>query len=154
MKRSEGRKARQTVNGIIHTSLISMLSLFIFNSPGYGSPYIPVNVTDAPVTIEEAALSAGLDADSGQAGRVVITAVNGEVGSRAVFTLLAELQDGEAVHTETPHDIEPPYGMMLQPAPRAMTAVPSSPARLCGDVSCPGLTLPGYSDPQVIAAVR
>jgi len=111
MKISEGRKARQTVNGIIHTSLISMLSLFIFNSPGYGSPYIPVNVTDAPVTIEEAALSAGLDADSGQAGRVVITAVNGEVGSTAVSTLLAELQDGEAVHTETPLDIEPPYGM-------------------------------------------
>ena len=83
-----------------------MLSLFIFNSPGYGSPYIPVNVTDAPVTIEEAALSAGSGAESGLTSQRISTAVTGEVSSRAVSTLLAELQEEEAVHTEMPFDIE------------------------------------------------
>jgi hypothetical protein len=117
MKRSEGRKAHQPVNAIIHTSLISLLSFFIFSSTGYGSTYIPANVTAAPVTIEEAVLFAGLGAEPVLASLGVIAAVNGEVSSTAVSTLLAELQDGEAVYTETQLDIETLNGTDLTARP-------------------------------------
>lgn len=117
MKRSEGREARQTVKGIIHTSLISMLGFFIFSSPGYGSAYIPANVITAPVTIEEATLFAGLVAESGPAGQSAIAAAIGEASSTAVSTLLTELQDGEAVYTETQLDIEPLNGTYLTARP-------------------------------------
>jgi hypothetical protein len=106
MKRTEGRKASQAVNGIIHASLVSMLGFLIFSSPGYGSPYIPVNDATAPVTIEEAALFAGLGAEPVLASLGVIAAVDGEVSSTAYSSLLAGLQDGDAVYTETQLDIE------------------------------------------------
>ena len=117
MKRSAGQKVRRPLNGSIYTSLISMLGFFIFSTPGYGSTYIPANVAAAPVTIEEAALFAGLGAEPVLASLEVFAAVNGEVGSAAVSTLLAELQDGEAVHTDMPFDLELLNGPALTALP-------------------------------------
>ena len=94
-----------------------MLSFFIFSSPGYGSTYIPVNASTAPVTIGEAALFAGLGAEPVLASQGIIAAVNGEVSGTAVSTLLAELQDGEAVYTEMQLDRELLDGTSLTARP-------------------------------------
>jgi len=110
MKTLKGWKTHLPINGIFHMSCISILSFFVFISTGYRSTDVPVKIDSAPVVIGAAASLAGSGGGSGLTNRVLFTAVNDDIGTRAASTLLAELQDEEADYTETLLDSEPVGG--------------------------------------------
>jgi hypothetical protein len=106
MKKLGGQKAHLTVNGIFHIAFISMLSFFIFSSPGYGSTDILVEVNTTPVAIEAAALFASLGGGSGLNYQGIFSSVTGDIGNTAASTFVTGFNDEEAVYSETLFDIE------------------------------------------------
>jgi hypothetical protein len=110
MKRSDGKKAQLPVSGIVQVAFISVLSFIIFSAQAYGSPDIPAKAATAPAAIGETALFAGLVGGSALASQGFMTAANADFGTRAAPAFLADLQDGDALNTETSLDIEPVNG--------------------------------------------
>jgi hypothetical protein len=106
MKRFEGKKAHQPVNGIFQISFISIMIFLIFCGPGYGSTDIPVKVNMAPVAIEATALCTGFGCESDLINQEIITVVNGDIGTTAASTSVAGFDDTEAVYRKTLLDIE------------------------------------------------
>lgn len=117
MKSFEEQKAHLPVNGIFHMAFISILSFFIFSSPGYGSTDIPVKVNTTPVAIGAAAFFAGIGGESGLTNQGIYTVDNGDIGSTAPSTFVTAFHDEEAVYTETLLDIEPVNGTIYTAHP-------------------------------------
>ena len=105
MKSSAGQKAHQPVNGIFHITFISILSFFIFCSPGYGSTDNPDNVNTAQVAIEAAALFAGFGGGSGLGNQGIFNVANANIGATDVSTFVTGFRDEEGAYPETQLDI-------------------------------------------------
>jgi len=96
MKKHEGQKTNQTVNAIVHTACLSLLSFLLLCGTGYASSDAPVNVNTTSAAM---GASAGF---GGGSALTILAAVAADIGSIDASGFDSVFNDEEAGYTEAP----------------------------------------------------